>query len=285
MRPLSVYRKVTPAAGAPIAETASTTVPVPLGAETVEYIGATMPILGEPTVLYVVQPGPLLKAYRLACEHPDESVVLIIEEISRAVASYVFGDIFQLLDRLEEDAGDGTPAGFSRYDIEPRADISAWLSSNNVEHDYVTPGRMRLPDNLYIWATMNRSDQNAKQIDAAFARRWKKESLTYTEECTYGETTLRYGGVSVTWDALRTAVNNKLVSLDAIPEDKFVGPYLLSKSDLANPDVVLEDLWGYLWTDVLKATRAPEFFGTRTFAELKKAWNDGNGSPIGPIER
>lgn len=263
LRPLSIYRKLKPG-------------------EVLEY-DSPIKVTGEPTVLYVVQPGPLLKAYHLACENPDDSVVLIIEEMSRAVAAQVFGDIFQLLDRLEKPGSDGAPAGYSEYVIEPRADISAWLSYNEVDHEHVSPGRMRLPNNLYIWTTVNRSDQNAKQMDSAFLRRWRKEYLSYDEACNYGKTNVKYGGLDIPWDDLRNAVNRKLLNLGGVPEDKLIGPYFLKESDLSDPKTVGDELWGYLWMDVLKS-RASEFFTeAQTFQDVRAKWDNGKGAPIGTL--
>lgn len=263
LRPVSIYR-IDDASDAP------------------KFIGAAAEVPGEPYVHYVVQPGPMLKAYHLACANPDKSVILLIEELSRAVAAHVFGDTLQLLDRLEGVKG-AIPAGYSEYEIEPRADISAWLGANAIGHKHVRPGRMRFPDNLYIWATMNRSDQNARQLDSAFLRRWDKEYLSYLQECVYGDTKVLYGGAATTWEKLRVALNERLKDMGGVPEDKFIGPYFLSPSKLKNPNAVAEDLWGYLWNDVLK-TRAPNFFpGMTTLAELLKTWDGGQGAPLGDL--
>lgn len=263
LRPVSIYR-------------------VSEDGESPKFVGAAADVPGEPYVHYVVQPGPMLKAYHLACLHPDKSVVLLIEELSRAVAAHVFGDTLQLLDRLET-GQQGIPAGYSEYEIEPRADISAWLGANEIGHKHVRPGRMRLPSNLYIWATMNRSDQNARQLDSAFLRRWDKEYLSYLQDCAYGSTPVRYGGGEVTWTKLRTAINERLKGVGGVPEDKFIGPYFLSVSKLGSASAMAEDLWGYLWNDVLK-TRAPSFFpGATTLAELLRAWNNGQGAPLGDL--
>lgn len=263
LRPVSIYR-------------------VPEDGKVPKFTGAENEVPGEPYVHYVVQPGPLLKAYHLACTNPDKSVVLLIEELSRAVAAHVFGDTLQLLDRLENQKC-AVPAGYSEYEIEPRADISAWLLANGIAHDHVKQGRMRFPNNLYIWATMNRSDQNARQLDAAFLRRWSKEYLSYLQTCVYDDANVRYSGSTVTWAALRSAINERLKSLGGVPEDKFIGPYFISKSKLGDSNALSEDLWGYLWNDVLK-TRAPNFFeGATTLAELIKAWEGGNGAPLGDL--
>jgi len=248
-------------------------------AEKSEYVGSTQNVPGEPLVQYVVQPGAFLKAYQVACLHPSKSVVLIIEELSRGVAAHIFGDILQLLDRSE----DGAIKGYSEYEIEARPDIQSWLLFNEIWNDEVTPGNLRIPPNLYIWATMNRADQNARQLDSAFLRRWDKIYLSYLENGENdGETTL-YGGQEVPWGLLRASVNAGLKRIQGISEDKFIGPYMIPKRSLKDANAIYEDLWGYLWNDVLK-TRAPSYFeGVSTFAELGQIWQSGAGKPIGEL--
>ena len=252
-----------------------------ISGEEMKFAGSESLVRGEPYVQYVVRPGALLKAYHLACLHPDCSVVLIIEELSRAPASQVFGDMLQLLDRRDE-PGDAL-TDFSEYEIEPQPDIRSWLRTNNITHDNVSPGNMRFPPNLYIWATMNRSDQNARQLDSAFLRRWSKTYISYRNAGVYDDDMVVYGGTNVRWGDLRNTINERLKDSEGIPEDKFVGPYFLSRRQLRGSSSVYEDLWGYIWNDVLKARAAHFFNGIATFADLQVAWNGGSGSPIGPI--
>lgn len=249
--------------------------------ERMEFSGSTSDVPGEPYVQYVVQPGPLLRAYHLAYLDPDASVVLIIDELSRANAAHVFGDMIQLLDRREKD-GDEL-SGCSEYEIEPRPEIRSWLNFHEVSHSQVAKGSMRFPPNLYIWATMNRSDQNARQLDSAFLRRWSKRYLSFKQIGSYDNAHIKYGGDLITWGNLRKAINLRLQKAEGVPEDKFVGPYFLPEQRLSEPASIYEDLWGYIWNDVLK-TRASSFFeGASTFAELQDIWDDGKGSPIGSI--
>mgnify|MGYP005847808891 CR=1 FL=1 len=243
------------------------------------FIGSTIDVPGEPIIQYVVQPGPFLKAYRIACDNPGKSVVLIIEELSRAAAAHVFGDILQLLDRFD----DGPLAGVSEYQVDARPDIESWLLLNDVIHDHVEAGKLRLPTNLYIWATMNRADQNARQLDSAFLRRWSKTYKSYLEGGKIDNLLVRYGGIEVEWGRLRQAVNSQLLKIGGIPEDKFVGAYMISAKKLADPGEVFEELWGYLWNDVLKTRSSQVFQGIETLAELRKSWNDGNGAIIGDL--
>lgn len=262
LRPESIYRK-------------------PRDDEKLEFEGASSKVPGEPYVQYVVQPGPLLKAYHLACLDPDASVVLIIEELSRAVAAHVFGDMLQLLDRRDV-TGDEL-SGYSEYEIEPRPEIRSWLMFHNIRHGKVRLGNMRFPPNLYIWATMNRSDQNARQLDSAFLRRWSKRYLSFRQVGAYDDHDVKYGGRLVKWGILRATINARLQETEGVPEDKFIGPYFISPKRLADPEAVYEDLWGYIWNDVLKARAAVFFEGSVTFAELHEVWDRGNGSPIGPV--
>lgn len=243
------------------------------------FIGSTIDVPGEPVIQYVVQPGPFLKAYRLACENPSKSVVLIIEELSRAVAAHVFGDVLQLLDRIDH----GPFAGLSEYDVDARPDIESWLVLNNVFHANVSGGKLRLPANLYIWATMNRADQNARQLDAAFLRRWSKTYMSYLEGGKSDAVLVRYGGHDVAWGDLRQAINRRLLELGGISEDKFVGAYMISPRKLADPSEVFEELWGYLWNDVLKTRASQMFPGCATLAQLRISWNVGQGKVIGDL--
>jgi 5-methylcytosine-specific restriction protein B len=247
--------------------------------EPISYIGSTVDVPGEPVIQYVVQPGPFLKAYRLACEHPGKSVVLIIEELSRAVAAHVFGDVLQLLDRIDE----GPLTGFSEYEVDARPDIESWILLNDVSHDNVGAGRLRLPANLYIWATMNRADQNARQLDSAFLRRWSKTYMSYLEKGTSDTTLIRYGGNNVEWGDLRQAINRRLLEIGGIPEDKFVGAYMISTRKLKDPNEMFEELWGYLWNDVLKTRASQMFHGCATLAELRLKWDGGQGAVFGDL--
>ena len=144
-----------------------------------EHIG--MPIQDK-KIIYDFIEQAFLKTYidawhlyidALENEEIPEKEYLIIEEINRGNCAQIFGDLFQLLDRNEE--------GFSDYEIVPDSDISIYLnkrlsfsySGNNTKIKQVLSGNlMMLPPNLYIWATMNTSDQSLFPIDSAFKRRW-----------------------------------------------------------------------------------------------------------------
>ena len=111
-----------------------------------------------------------------------EEVYLIIEEINRGNCAQIFGDLFQLLDRGDD--------GFSEYPITADKDLQKLLakafdevsilnvpavcgmSAEEVAEKIKRGEILLLPNNLYIWATMNTSDQSLFPIDSAFKRRW-----------------------------------------------------------------------------------------------------------------
>jgi len=92
-------------------------------------------------------------------------VYLVIEEINRGNAAAIFGDTFQLLDRLEKDNPDGRLTGDSEYPIS-NAFIEGYFDKRNkdieksggVNKINFTKGRIIIPHNLTILATMNTSD-------------------------------------------------------------------------------------------------------------------------------
>ena len=121
--------------------------------------------LTEETITYKFIPQAFLNAYMQAYKKPEEKVYLIIEEINRGNCAQIFGDLFQLLDRDEN--------GVSEYTIKADADLKAFLVDEmGKDNDAIKDGELCLPSNLYIYATMNTSDQSLFPIDSAFKRRW-----------------------------------------------------------------------------------------------------------------
>ena len=133
----------------------------------------------EKKIVYEFVPQAFLKAYTGAWKNQNEPFFLIIEEINRGNCAQIFGDLFQLLDRNDE-------TGLSEYPISPDEDIQKFLLTDNkygfaalteeqkeaIPEEVLSGELMILPNNLYIWATMNTSDQSLFPIDSAFKRRW-----------------------------------------------------------------------------------------------------------------
>ena len=128
-----------------------------------DFIGQILPVVRDDKVRYEFAPGPFTKLLKKAYENPDKNFYLIVEEINRGNAPAIFGEVFQLLDRIDDEEGE-YPVGTSEYAI---------TNSNIAQIVYGDEKRkVRLPSNFSIIGTMNTSDQNVFTLDTAFQRRW-----------------------------------------------------------------------------------------------------------------
>ena len=198
--------------------------------------------LFEDVITYKFIPQSFLNAYICAYQ-TDENVYLIIEEINRGNCAQIFGDLFQLLDR---DA-----AGKSEYSIKADADLRAFLEEELGEDNQgIKDGELCLPPNLYIYATMNTSDQSLFPIDSAFKRRWDWEY----EPIKYKNTGWKIviDGKEYSWVSFQRKVNEKILSANS-SEDKMLGDYFVNPLDGVITDkVLLNKILFYLWNDVCK---------------------------------
>ncbi len=227
----------------------------------------TAGIRGKPLIDYRYVPGPLMRGLVHALQHPDQNVVVLVEEINRGNAAAILGDVLQLLDRDEE--------GSSRYELEATTEQRAFLASMGIRRNSIG-----LPANLYLWATMNSADQGVFPLDTAFRRRWSYVYKGFAEPCSYpaASAVVVYDGKRYGWDDFRGAINNFLIGL-GVHEDKLIGPYFLTEGQLASPDAVLEKMFLYLWDDVLRF-RQDTLFNERSFSAVTKVWNKGEGAPL-----
>lgn len=178
-------------------------------------------------IAYEYVPGPFMRVYvnalKSARSADPKPYLLIIEEINRANVAAVFGDIFQLLDRNEE--------GVSEYPIQASEDIKKYLAKE-LECDISEVEKIRIPDNMFIWATMNSADQGVFPMDTAFKRRW---DFTYigiddNDEDIRGKYVVvgSENKQKIEWNELRKAINEFLAE-EKINEDKQLGPYFISR--------------------------------------------------------
>ena len=119
------------------------------------------------SIRYDFVPGPFMRVYVDALKsgrtEAPQPHLLLIEEINRAKVAAVFGDVFQLLDRDDD--------GVSEYEIQASEDIRRYLASQ-LGGDADNYKKIRIPNNMFIWATMNSADQGVFPMDTAFKRRW-----------------------------------------------------------------------------------------------------------------
>lgn len=199
-----------------------------------QFVGSYKPVSDdEGRIRYEYVPGPFMRTLVKALESGKngdsaEKFLLIVEEINRAKVAAVFGDMFQLLDR--------TDAGDSVYEIQASEDVRRYLARElgGTKDNYTS---IKLPNNMYIWATMNSADQGVFFMDTAFKRRWEFEYIGIDENekevKDYEIPVCKNDTVSkkIYWNELRKALNEKLISL-GVNEDKLLGPFFLSKSIL-----------------------------------------------------
>jgi len=198
--------------------------------------------LFEDMITYKFVPQAFLNAYIRAYQ-TDENVYLIIEEINRGNCAQIFGDLFQLLDRDEN--------GISEYTIKADADLKSFLEEElGEDNPGIKDGELCLPSILYIYATMNTSDQSLFPIDSAFKRRWDWEY----EPIKYKNTDWKIviDGTEYSWVSLQRKVNDKILSATS-SEDKMLGDYFVNPSDgIITDKVLLNKILFYLWNDVCK---------------------------------
>jgi hypothetical protein len=194
------------------------------------FVGCYKPVtnkLGE--ICYKFVPGPFMRVLVAALksgrtDNPQPHL-LLIEEINRAKVAAVFGEVFQLLDRDDN--------GVSEYEIHATEDIKNYLIAELGK----SPDVIKIPDNMFIWATMNSADQGVYPMDTAFKRRWNFEYLGIDEndDTVGGIITLGTGthAVDIDWNQLRRAINEKLATEYHVNEDKLMGPFFLGRQVFA----------------------------------------------------
>lgn len=195
-------------------------------------------------IVYEFVPQAFLQAYIAAWNNPEEKVFLVIEEINRGNCAQIFGDLFQLLDRDDN--------GFSEYPIKADNDLADFLNNKDVliNKDGIKDGELRLPNNLYIWATMNTSDQSLFPIDSAFKRRWEWKYLPI--ENVGKEWKIKVNGNEYDWYKFLESINKEVLTLTH-SEDKQLGYFFAKAKDgVIDAETLVNKVYFYLWTDVFK---------------------------------
>ncbi len=206
--------------------------------------------LGEPVINYEFIPGPFISTLIAAINDPEKPFTLLIEELNRANAPAVFGDVFQLLDRNKH--------GYSQYKIQPNKDLYNYLTSLEGLGDKFEDG-LYIPNNLNIVATMNSADQGVFMLDSAFKRRWKFKYMPIQEKgFVHEKVKIEYAGDSYEWRILLNTINEKLKMI-GINEDRLIGPYFLAPQEITDNSSFTSKLLIYLWDDVVRYKRQELF--------------------------
>lgn len=262
-----------------------------------DFIGQILPKING-HVTYEFSAGPFAQIIKKAYLNPKEEFYLVIEEINRGNAAAIFGDTFQLLDRLKAGETDSLgndsanacvntfTEGWSQYFVQ-NDDVNEYIrkavrtadgkyedSTKNVLTEIEINGihftantAIRLPPNLSILATMNTSDQNVFTLDNAFQRRFDMELIRNEFDMTKDAVRDQYDSeiddTGITWGKFWNWINDKITAtLKGLSstEDKRIGVWFVSNVDGKIDDKIFaEKVLKYLWDDVFKFKRKDIF--------------------------
>lgn len=235
-----------------------------------------------------------LAAWKKMADYEGQEQFLIIEEINRGNCAQIFGDLFQLLDRQDN--------GFSSYPIDADNDLRRAIAKafeeeeeyhlendinvegavSNYTSNYgatlskdVQQGRvLLLPPNLYIWATMNTSDQSLFPIDSAFKRRWDWQYVPIAKG--YDKETRQEINWKIEantqyydWWSFLDAVNGEIAKA-TLSEDKKLGFFFCKadKGDTISAELFVSKVIFYLWNDVFKSETEDSIFKDKEGASI-----------------
>ncbi|MGT0065830.1 McrB family protein [Helicobacter pylori] len=216
-----------------------------------DFVGQIMPSVDDSGIVsYKFNPGPFTNILKKAYHNPQIKHVLVIDEINRGNAPAIFGEIFQLLDRLKHDKN-GFKKGSSEYAIN-NMDIA------NIVHSDKNAS-IRIPSNLWIIATMNTSDQNVFTLDTAFQRRFSMQLIENSFENVDDDfKNMKILDTDITWQKFCTTINEKIAQNNerlSSMEDKRFGVYFVNIDDLKSKENFAHKVIKYLWDDVFKFDR------------------------------
>lgn len=266
-----------------------------------QFVGTYKPVMDEEgnSIRYDFVPGPFMRVYVEALKSgrtdTPQPHLLLIEEINRAKVAAVFGDVFQLLDRDDD--------GVSEYEIQASEDIRRYLAKE-LGGNADNYKKIRIPNNMFIWATMNSADQGVFPMDTAFKRRWNFEYLGINENEEkikgIGKIVLPGSDEPIEWNTLRKAINDKMSSSDfKINEDKLMGPFFLSKKVITSNengmiidtdrfiDAFKSKVIMYLYEDAVKQGKHRFFEGcdSSKYSSVCEAFDENGTAIFGPTFR
>ncbi len=218
------------------------------------FVGCYKPITyevgDEKKIKYDFVPQAFTEAYVKAWNDRESNYYLILEEINRGNCAQIFGDLFQLLDRNEE--------GWSEYPINADSDLRKYLEEAVDENDEsvlknkggIKDGKICLPPNLYIIASMNTSDQSLFPMDSAFKRRWSWEYVPIEyNNVKSGAFTITLGNKVYHWHDFLKIINARIKKVTS-SEDKQIGNFFIKHS--VDEKEFKDKVVFYLWSEVGK---------------------------------
>ena len=213
-------------------------------------------------IVYEFVPQTFTDAYVYAYNNPTEQTYLVIEEINRGNCAQIFGDLFQLLDRK---------GGVSEYKIKADKDLANYLIDKlGEDSEGIKDGKLCLPANLNILATMNTSDQSLFPMDSAFKRRWEWEyvPINYDTKIKSGTFEITIGENTYLWVDFIKEANKRIFDLTQ-SEDKQLGNFFIKHS--VDEKEFKSKVMFYLWYEVLRdETENNKYFFKKTDIDTKE---------------
>ena len=264
-----------------------------------DFIGQIMPKLVQGKTDFVFKPGPFTSILKKAFCDSQNRYVLIIEEINRGNAAAIFGELFQLLDRIDDESKTTSHEGslntfgkgWSEYFV-MNSEINNYIRDTDDTFDgraldingihFSANTGIRLPPNLSILATMNTSDQNVFTLDNAFQRRWDMKLIENVFGDTEEETNQRNAFIDsakqISWEKFQKAINIKIGKMSeeaglSSMEDKRLGSWFVKAVKQGDDYIIPKDLFAekvlkYLWDDAFKFCREKVFNGYTNLESL-----------------
>ena len=234
-------------------------------------IGST--VLHKEQIIYEFVDQAFLQAYvnawKFYAENSDatKKQYLVIEEINRGNCAQIFGDLFQLLDRndygfsvypinADKDMKKQLEKAFKGVNIDNADSINQHYKGRNVVKEVLDGDILLLPNNLYIWATMNTSDQSLFPIDSAFKRRWEWQYMPIGKGFDENGHAIKWAIEGATqkfdWWSFLEKINAQ-VGEATQSEDKKLGFFFCKATEgVISAEKFVGKVIFYLWNDVFK---------------------------------
>ena len=234
-------------------------------------IGST--VLHKEQIIYEFVDQAFLQSYVQAWKYyadnqdTPKKQYLIIEEINRGNCAQIFGDLFQLLDRndygfsvypinADKDMKKQLEKAFKGLNIDNADVINQHYKGRNVVQEVLSGDILLLPDNLYIWATMNTSDQSLFPIDSAFKRRWEWQYMPIGKGFDENGREIKWAIEGATkkydWWSFLEKINAQ-VGEATQSEDKKLGFFFCKANEgIISAEKFVGKVIFYLWNDVFK---------------------------------
>lgn len=186
---------------------------------------------------FTYKEGPFLKLVRDADTDPDNTYVLVIDELSRADVGRVFGEALTYVERTKRE-------------------LPFNIANGNEIH---------VPSNFVILATMNPFDRGVDEVDAAFERRFAKVSMDPDKGLL--DEILTDNGMD---EALKNRVLGWFSRVNGLANRNAAASVGHAYFSTASDEASLNDIWDYqLKYLVQRAFRRDE----NTRADLETAWS------------